>query len=178
MTKGVNIAAIEKATGKTWDEWLEFLTNHEAQAFSHKDIAQLVSEKGGVSGWWAQSISVAYEQEINRRVPGQGNDGKFQVSVSKTYLGSKEEALAKWVALTKKDKTFNEVSIARPATTSQGKTFVYWHCGLEDGSRLSMNIYEKEKAKAVIGLEHGNLLTNAEIESWRAYWKSLLSKLS
>ena len=41
--------------------------------------------------WWAQSVTVAYEQDSGRRFPGQRPKGTFQTSVSKsTQLGMAE----------------------------------------------------------------------------------------
>lgn len=178
MTKAANIEAIEKATGKTWAQWLTFLEGLNARKLSHTEIAQKVSEKGGVSGWWAQSITVAYEQHIKRRKPGQRSNGKYQVTVSKTVDGSMDEALKKWLAVTKEHTQFSEVPITKTPTTSKSDKFRYWHCGLSDGSRLSMSIYEKAGGKAVIGLGHENLGSIEQTERWRAYWKSLLNKLT
>ncbi len=92
MTRAANIPAIEKSTNIAWTEWLLFLESIGAKNLSHKEIAQHVHNKLKAShensGWWAQGITVAYEQHIGRRKPGQTNDGFFQVAVSKTLAGT------------------------------------------------------------------------------------------
>jgi len=95
MAKGVNIATIEKNTGKTWDEWLEFLEGIDAKNLTHKEIAQRIHD-AGTPGWWTQAVTVAYEQHIGRRAPGQDNDGTFTITASKTLDGTMDEALATW----------------------------------------------------------------------------------
>jgi hypothetical protein len=176
MTRPANTEGLEKATGKNWDEWLNYLESINASELSHAEIAQKVYEHGS-PGWWSQTITVAYEQYIGRREPGQTSNGKFQVGASKTVNGSMDEALEKWVAVVDGQKEFDGVAIAREPATSKSDKFRYWHCNLTDGSRISLSIYEKEPGKAMIGLGHENLSTKEDIERWREFWKSLLAKV-
>jgi hypothetical protein len=176
MTRAANTEGIEKATGKPWSEWLAYLDGIKASELTHAEIAQKVHEHGS-PGWWAQTITVAYEQHIGRRTPGQTSNGKFQVGASKTIDSTMDEALERWVAVVKDYKKFDGVAVAREPLTSKKDKFRYWHCGLADGSRVSMSIYEKEPGKSVIGLGHENLESQADIERWRGFWKSLLAKV-
>src|SRR5262245_554213 len=54
--------AVQKATGRGWDEWFAILDSHRAQEMTHKDIAVLLHEKHGVAEWWCQMVTVAYER--------------------------------------------------------------------------------------------------------------------
>jgi len=177
MTRTINIKSIEKATGKSWDEWITFLEKIQAHQLSHKEIAEKLAEQDGVSGWWAQTITVAYEQHIGRRKPGQTSDGRYQVSVSKTVKGTMDEALNKWLQVVNGRQNFSDVALTRTPTTSQSDTFRYWHCGLSDGSRVSLSIYQKAPDKAVLGLGHEKLKSQDLTGHWRTYWKSLLEKI-
>ena len=105
-TKPINTAAIEKGTGRSWEDWLAFLKSIDAEKLSHKEIAERVAATGDATGWWSQSIAVAFEQSIGRRVPGQDNDGTFQVSATKTLPGTMDEALVAWAALVGDRKEF------------------------------------------------------------------------
>lgn len=49
---GVSSEAVQKATGRTWDEWLALLDADGAQQLSHPQIAILVREKHGAPDWW------------------------------------------------------------------------------------------------------------------------------
>src|SRR5690606_39188985 len=93
MTKPIATAAFAEKTGKSWQGWLDFLDGIGARDLSHTEIARAIVETGEASGWWAQGITVAYEQHIGRRQPGQRPNGGYEVSVSKTVSGSPEEAL-------------------------------------------------------------------------------------
>jgi hypothetical protein len=74
MTKPENTNAIEKATDKSWTQWVKELDAMGARELSHKDLAlKLYNQLDGQlenHGWWAQGITVAYEQHIGKRIPG------------------------------------------------------------------------------------------------------------
>ena len=72
------------ATGRTRAEWHALLDAAGAQGWKHPAIAIWLREAHGVDGWWAQGITVDFEQTIGRRLPGQTADGTFSVSVTKT----------------------------------------------------------------------------------------------
>lgn len=86
MTKldGVSSAAAEKATGHGWDAWLAILDRAGAEDWNHKQIVAFLKENHRLSGWWQQTVTVAYEKAKGRRVVGQTADAGFQVGVQKT----------------------------------------------------------------------------------------------
>jgi hypothetical protein len=50
---GVGDAAVAKATGRPWAEWLALLDAAGAQALDHKGIvAQVAASQPSVGGWW------------------------------------------------------------------------------------------------------------------------------
>jgi hypothetical protein len=87
--------AVERATGKTWDEWFALLDEKGAEDMLHKEIAALLMDDGHIApgdGWWAQAVTVGYEYKIGRRVKGQTRGAGFQVGVQKTMPFSAEDA--------------------------------------------------------------------------------------
>ncbi|MGQ0445087.1 MAG: hypothetical protein ACT4O2_08180 [Beijerinckiaceae bacterium] len=173
----MDIASVKTGTGKAWRDWLAFLEKIDAHSLPHKEIARRVREECNISGWWAQSIAVAYEQHIGRRAPGQQCDGSFQVSVSRTFPGSMDSLLARWQMKLQGRRQLSGVAIARgPDVTSTDK-WRYWRCGLADGSRVSAGIGARQGGKAVLGIGHENLDSPEAIERWRAFWKEELAGL-
>ena len=82
---GVSSDAVAKATGRDWDQWLEFLDSLGARDMGHKDIVALVAGPGELdNGWWQQSVTVGYEQARGLRVVGQTSTAGFQIGVQKT----------------------------------------------------------------------------------------------
>lgn len=83
--------AVLQATGKDWAQWLKLLDNWSATEKPHKEIAQYLHEAHSVDFWWAQSITVRYEQARGMRMLGERPDGTFEVSVSRTIEASDEQ---------------------------------------------------------------------------------------
>lgn len=84
--------AVLDATGRHPDEWFAFLDAQQATGWTHTAIARWLVQQG-VDGWWAQGITVRYEQARGMRLPGQAADGSFEVSVSRTIDGEQAAAL-------------------------------------------------------------------------------------
>jgi hypothetical protein len=86
-------AALVAATGKSWTEWFEVLNTAGAGRWTHPEIASWVSAKHGVDGWWAQGVTVGFEQARGMRQPGQMADGTFSVGASRTVPFAPLDAL-------------------------------------------------------------------------------------
>ncbi len=91
----ISDAAVRKATGKGWDEWFALLDSEGAEALPHKQVAQMLHDKGYIaSGWWCQMVTVEYERARGKRVLGGTESAGFQIGVQKTLPLSPEEAWA------------------------------------------------------------------------------------
>lgn len=77
-----------EATGKTRDQWHTLLDVEQATGWKHPQIASWLVDLHGVDGWWAQGITVGYEQAWGMRLPGQLADGTFSTSSSKAIAGT------------------------------------------------------------------------------------------
>jgi len=77
--------AVQRATGRAWDEWFRWLDERGAVALSHKEIVALLRGEGEVgNGWWQQMVTVEYERARGLRVEGQTAAVGFEIGVSKT----------------------------------------------------------------------------------------------
>ena len=175
MVQAISHEAIENATGKSWTEWLAFYEQMGAAALSHKEIARRTFEDGGATGWWSQTLTVAYEQHIGRRVPGQDCEGEFSVSVSRTMTGDMDIALQWWLDAVDGGEEFSGIAITSGPDVNKTEKWRYWRAGLADGSRVNVNIYEKAPDKSGLGIQHEKLESTDHIEHWRAFWKQFLA---
>jgi hypothetical protein len=80
--------AVLAATGTHPDAWFARLDAAGAAGWAHPAIARWLQDDQGVTGWWAQGITIRYEQARGLRVPGERSDGSFAVSASKTVDGA------------------------------------------------------------------------------------------
>lgn len=175
MSELISDKTIEKATGAPWQTWFDRLEKMGARDLAHKEIAANLVQQYQVTGWWAQSLTVRFEQAIGRRQVGQNNKGEFSVSVSKTLPGSMNEAFHWWLKVAQARKDFNGVEIISSSTTETEK-WRHYRAALKDGSRVVIGVYAKTPTKSSLGLQHEKLSSTESAEAWRVYWKSLLTE--
>lgn len=178
MTKAVDTDIFAGKTGRDWQEWLVFFEDIGAPALSHAEIAARIVKTGDASSWWAQSLAVAYEQHIGRRLPGQRSDGSHETSVTKTVQGSLDEALDLWRQRLETLEAEGAIGFAEPASESRSDNWRYWRRPLADGTRLSVTIGEKPNGKSTIAVTHARLVDAEDVVQWRAYWKAAISGLA
>jgi len=171
-------AAVIKATGKAWDAWFAILEERGARSLPHADIARLLHDRYGVPGWWSQNVTVAYEKEIGRRETGQGCDGEFTASVSKTLHGALDEVFDHWLARLDGEDGLDGVLFAAEPAVSCTEKWRYWRVLLADGSKVTANVSAKAGGEScVLGIEHDKLAGRSEAIRWKSFWKAYLSGL-
>lgn len=174
--------AIESGSGISWADWLSFFEPH--KELDHKALAlEALSNIQSVGAskspeWWAQMVTVAYEQHIGRRGIGERCDGTFSASVSKTLPGTMDEVLVKVVAAVKDLDEYAGVPAASAPSTSETEKWRYWRVKLADGSKVTINIQQKpggEKSSASVN--HDDLASSDLIDASKAWWRSFLTNL-
>jgi len=58
----ISDAAVQSKTGRVWSEWFAQLDKEGAARLAHREIAAALRDRHGLSGWWSQMVTVAYEQ--------------------------------------------------------------------------------------------------------------------
>ena len=91
----ISDAAVQAKTGRVWAEWFTLLDAEGAAGLAHREIAVALREQHGLSGWWSQMVTVAYEQARGRREPHQTSRG-YQVGVSKTVPVAVDALFTAW----------------------------------------------------------------------------------
>lgn len=184
--------ALETGSGIEWSEWLTILEPH--RDLNHKDMAQValaaIVERGKSTSpeWWAQGVTVAFEQHIGRRKAGERCDGSFSVTVSKTFPGNMDEVLQKWTDATAGMTELIGIPIVDGPRISQTEKWRYWRCKLADGSTVSVNIQtkpNKTKAgetsapyeKSALAINHDKFPDGDMLESYRAAWKAFVKEV-
>lgn len=180
-TRGAGTDGIARATGIPWETWTARLDALGARDMSHAEIARHVARQlAGVvenNEWWAQSVTVAYEQHTGARRPGQSGDGTFRAGASRTVTGTQDDTLARWSALMVHRPDADGVPFEQAPTTATTETWRYWRVRLADGTRVSLSFGDKGGCRTSIGLEHTGLGGPDDVERWRAFWKGRLGEL-
>ncbi|MBX3531415.1 MAG: hypothetical protein KF849_12460 [Rhizobiaceae bacterium] len=175
-TKPISTAAFGDKTGRDWAGWLAFLERIGARDLSHTQIAEKVAATGDASPWWAQSITVAFEQHIGRRKPGQRNSGAFEVSANRTVAEDRTSLFARVAAHLGAAKSLGDVAVGSDARTSITPKRSYWRATLADGSTVQLAAEPKGDGKTMLNVTHMKLGAEADVARWRAFWKDELGK--
>ncbi|WP_061962073.1 hypothetical protein [Demequina flava] len=172
--------AIERATSRAWNDWCAILGDAGGETLTHKQLAAVAQSAmpGEVSNpaWWAQGVTVAFERHIGRRLPGQAQDGTFEVSASTTLAVSRDDALELWADSAPTGLVLDGVSIGE-ATTSATAKWRRWRTSVSDGSRLGVDVGIRGE-NAVVTATWTGLPDAATRESRRLALKAHLATLA
>lgn len=172
MAGRMSDAAVRAKTGKGWAEWFAILDGIGATGMKHRDIAEYLYAEQGVDSWWAQMVTVEYEQERGLRAKHERPEG-FEISRSKTMAAPPGVAYAAWSDGRKRrrwlpDASF-EVRKARPGKSLR----ITW----ADGTNVEVNFYAKGDGKTQVTVQHGKLPNAAAGERMKKYWAEALERL-
>ncbi|MGO1182586.1 MAG: hypothetical protein ACTHZ5_07465 [Micrococcaceae bacterium] len=195
---GTSTSRIVDASSVSWDDWVAALDRQAAREKPHAEIARLTEQLilGQVfqdrlqipddakirssPGWWAQGITVAYEQHIGRRVPGQRADGTFEATISKTVPRERAAVMARlFDALTAQAaQGFAGVTSSDIPRISSTEKRDNWRVKLDDGSALQVSTEPRRAAsgqeKTAVVVTCSKLASPEAVGSWKTYWKDLL----
>jgi len=166
--------AVQRGTGRGWDEWLAVLDEWGAVERSHAEIAGWLMEQHRLSGWWTQTITVTYERERGLRAPGSSRDGQFEASASKTVAAPAERLFEAFVDPAVRERWLPGAPL-RERTSQPGKSARFdW----EDGStRVVVGFTPKDAGKSQVSLVHQRLPDAAAADRSKSYWRERLVAL-
>ncbi len=179
MATNSRIKPVERATNRSWDEWLRFMEAIDAENLDHKQIALKVYEEldGTIEqlGWWTQAVTVAYEQYIGRRIPGQRPDGTFQTSLSRSTTLGMEELMEKWQKFADEDETVQDIAVGDPRVSGTDRR-ITWRTKAADGSSVIVTSEPKKNGTASIVATQIGLPTVESSGEARERWASIVKR--
>ncbi len=165
--------AVRRSTGRPYEEWFELLDRWGAGERSHKEIAAWLDAEHGTGGWWAQSVTVAYEQARGRRAPGQRSDG-FEISASATVAMPVDDLYAAFADETLRRRWLPDAPLTI-RTTQPGRSMrANWGDG---SSRVNVYFAAKGDTKSHVAVVHERLADAAAAEEQKTYWRARLKEL-
>ncbi len=180
MATNPRIEPVERATNRSWDEWLRFMDGIGARDLDHKGIALRVYEEldGTIErvGWWTQSVTVAYEQHIGRRVPGQRPDGTFQTSISRATPFGMAELMDRWCAFAAADETVRGIVVDGGLKVSGTERRTTWRTKARDGSSVVVTSEPKKDGTASLVATQMGLQTLELNEEARDRWAAVVTR--
>ncbi len=172
-TAGIGADAVQKATGKNWDEWCAFLDKVGGKKKTHKEIVAILGEQHGVDPWWQQMVAVGYEQARGLRVKHETTAG-FSVSRSKTLDVPIANAFAAWQDKCIRAKWLADPDITVRKATENRSLRITW---IDGHSSVEVMFYPKDKDRCQITVQHAKLKNAKQAAKMKAYWGEHLDKL-
>jgi uncharacterized protein DUF4287 len=161
-------------TGRTWDEWFALLDRWGAAARPHPEIAGWLSQEHGVGGWWAQGVTVAYEQARGLRAPGQRRGGLFEVSAAKTVAVPVDRLYQAFTDPAVRERWLPGAGL-EVRTATPGRSV---RAGWEDGStRLVVSFTARGDAKSQVALVHERIPDAETAATLKAFWRERVATL-
>jgi uncharacterized protein YndB with AHSA1/START domain len=193
MKKRISDESVERATGKSWKEWMEILKAASSAAAGHKELVSYLSENHGLSSWWCQTVAVRYEQESGKRQVGETAGVGFQIGVRKTFPLTLEQAwellistegLSIWLGYSSEDgssltddDTYNtgEASGVVRVFKPHSHLRLTWHPPeWERPSTIQVRVIPQGAGKTTVSFHQENLPDAESRERMRSRWKKVL----
>ncbi|MGL5827842.1 MAG: hypothetical protein ACRCYU_24005 [Nocardioides sp.] len=168
----MNDEAIRRGTGRGWNEWCDLIDAWPESIAGHAAVAAWIQREFGLTGWYAQGVTVGWERITGRRVPGQMHDGTFGVSRSKVI----SRGLASLRALLLNDADREEL-LGMPSTLRSKPTSKALRFRLDQGDAV-FSFVDRPDGKTGVTVSHEKLPDTAAIAVWREYWADWLSAMA
>lgn len=160
----ISAEAFAERTGRTWPEWFVILDHWGAAERPHAEIARYLNEEHGVPGWWAQTVTVGYEQARGLRAKYQRPDG-YSISASKT-IGVPVERLF--------DAVLRLPGLRLRTSQPHRSARFDW----EDGrTRVNVGFTTKGESRSTVGIAHERLTDADEAAQMKEMWRQRLVEL-
>jgi hypothetical protein len=170
---GVSHEAMRRATGRTIAEWLPILDEWGASDHNHTEIARWLVSEHGIPGWWAQSVTVAYERARGRRAVHQVAGG-FSVSVNKTVGVSADRLYAAFADGDKRGRWLPDAPLRERSLRAGHSVRLEWD---EPASRVGLFVRTTGDDKAQATVVHEKLPDGESVERLRTFWRERLDEL-
>jgi uncharacterized protein YndB with AHSA1/START domain len=182
---GISSAAVEKATGKPWSHWLQVLDKAGATEMPHRDIANLLYTRHKVPAWWAQMVTVGYEQARGLRVKHQTATG-FSGNASRTIAASMHATFKAWTDDGVREKWLPDAPMTiRKATPGKSVRIAWTHPPAKKGaeprnSTVEVNLWDKSKPgapKTTVQVQENRLPALKDVKACKQFWSDALDRL-
>jgi len=170
---GMSDAAVKRATGRDWAEWVAVLDAAESREKTHREIVTYVHSLG-TPDWWSQMVTVGYERVRGLREVGQRRSGTYEASKSRTFpvaLATLFDAVAnarkraRWL-----DAKINIRTVNANSNSIRGT--------LDDGTGVQFYFTDKGKEKSAVAIQHVKLADKAAVARSKEEWAERLDKLA
>ena len=170
---GVSAHAMLDRTGRPLADWFAALDASGAVERSHTEIARWLMDQHGVDGWWAQTVTVAYERARGRRAVHQTATG-FGVGVTRTMSGEAAAVRAAFDDPGRRAAWLPDAPLERHAAYRGARGRYDW---TDPPSKVWVDLVAKGDGRTTVTVTHERLPDAAAVERLKPMWREALGRL-
>jgi hypothetical protein len=170
---GMSDAAVKEKTGCDWAKWVSVLDERGAASMSHREIAEIVKDEYRVQDWWCQTVTVGYERIKGLRVRGQGRDGSYEATKSRTFNVPVEVLFDAWANARTRKRWLDGKSVRVRTATAPKSMRLDW----PDGGIIAVGFVAKGPRKSAVALSHAKLPDRETANQLKEFWSERLEAL-
>ena len=171
---GMSDAVIKEKTGCAWEKWVKSLDYHGAEKMSHREIAELVSEKYKVPSWWTQTVTVGYERIKGLRARGQRRDGTYEATKSRTFNVSIDRLFDAWADARIRNRWLTDAKVKVRSATKPKYLRLDWN----GNTIIAVGFLSKGEKKSSVAVQHAKLADKETADRLKKYWSDQLDNLA
>jgi hypothetical protein len=171
---GMSDAVIKEKTGCAWEKWVKSLDYHGAEKMSHREIAELVSEKYKVPSWWTQTVTVGYERIKGLRARGQRRDGTYEATKSRTFNVSIDKLFDAWADARSRNRWLTDAKVKVRSATKPKYLRLDW----KGNTIIAVGFISKGEKKSSVAVQHAKLADKETADRLKKYWSDQLDNLA
>ncbi|MEV7108293.1 hypothetical protein [Streptomyces atroolivaceus] len=177
ITEKLSDEVLRGATGRDWAGWFAVLDAWDATRRSHAEIAAFLGTEHRMGGWYAQSVTVGYEQARGLRQVGQSSTGDWNTSGSRTLAAGPERVLDAFTDPELRGRWLPGVDLSVRGLRPGKSLSAGFSDASGDAGRLTLWLEELPDGRTRLGVDHGKLADAEAVARCKAFWKERLAAL-
>ncbi len=165
---------VVRGTGREKPDWFEALDALGAAERPYREIAAWLRDEHGMSAWWAQKVTVEYQQARGTRAPGVRHGGTFEVTGSKALAVATERVLEAFTDPLLRKRWLPGVDL-RERSRGAGTT-IRFDLG-EAGERVAASVTSTVEGRCQVAIQHDRLPDLEAATAAKAAWRERLAAL-
>ena len=174
MASGGAESGVRRGTGREREDWFEVLDAWGGAAQPYGEIAGWLRDEHGLSAWWAQKLTVEYQQARGTRPPGIRRDGTFEVTGSKAIAASRDRVYVAVVDPASRAAWLPGVVIVERAAKPDVQVRFDWG---DAGERVTVSLEAAAPDRTTVAVQHSRLPDEAAAAAEKEAWRNRLAAL-